>query len=290
MATTKTPTAFDVEVSAHGLGYNKPQQMGNALWLPMFLMAVMAFPVALILSWVRASTIADATTAADVEDAAQLGHWIAAFGFIGFLAVFAAISFAVARILGRFRKGGGDIQEATGSNVQTLKMPKTAKVFMASMMMGMMIIAVAVVLHFIAASNVGTWELESVERWARVLEGFRRLGVGLYLFGIAFGLGTIIQVLRFQSSRIRQLPQGVYEHTRRHYVAGNTGAALRGGSWRATSANSGDAVQFPRTRTNSGGRAASPCGASPRLDSRDRLRGAAASRSSVGSGKDDPRW
>ena len=180
--------------------------MGNALWLPMFLMAVMAFPVALILSWVRASTIADATTAADVEDAAQLGHWIAAFGF---LAVFAAISFAVARILGRFRKGGGDIQEATGSNVQTLKMPKTAKVFMASMMMGMMIIAVAVVLHFIAASNVGTWELESVERWARVLEGFRRLGVGLYLFGIAFGLGTIIQVLRFQSSRIRQLPQGV---------------------------------------------------------------------------------
>ena len=209
MATTKTPTAFDVEVSAHGLGYNKPQQMGNALWLPMFLMAVMAFPVALILSWVRASTIADATTAADVEDAAQLGHWIAAFGFIGFLAVFAAISFAVARILGRFRKGGGDIQEATGSNVQTLKMPKTAKVFMASMMMGMMIIAVAVVLHFIAASNVGTWELESVERWVRVLEGFRRLGVGLYLFGIAFGLGTIIQVLRFQSSRIRQLPQGV---------------------------------------------------------------------------------
>ncbi len=206
MTTTKTRPEFDAEVSGKSLGYNKPQKMGNRMWAPMFIMAVMAFPVALILAFVRASTIADASSAADIEDAAQLGHYIAAFGFIGFLGVFSAISFAVARILGRFRKGGGDIQEATGSNVQTLKMPVTAKLFIASMAMGMMIIAGAVVLHFVAASNVGTWELESVERWARVLEGFRRFGVGLYLFGIALGLGTIIHVLRFQSIRIRQLP------------------------------------------------------------------------------------
>jgi len=39
-----------------------------------------------------------------------------------------------------------------------------------------------------------------------VLEGFRRFGVGLYLLGIALGLGTIIHLLRFQSIRIRQLP------------------------------------------------------------------------------------
>jgi len=197
-----TSTTFDVEVSNQGLGYNKPQKMGNRLWAPMFAMAVMAFPVALILSFVRASDIADG----DFESAAELGHYVAAFGFIGFLAVFTAISFAVARILGRFRKGGGDIQEATGSRVQTLKMPVSAKAFIASMAMGMGMTAIAVVLHFVAASNVGTWSLESVERWARVLEGFRRLGVGLYLFGIALGLGTIIQVLRFQSIRIRQLP------------------------------------------------------------------------------------
>ena len=204
--TTTTADGFAVEISDRGLYYNAPQKMGNRLWAPMFLMAVMAFPVALILSFVRASTIADASSAADIEDAAQLGHLIAGVGFIGFLAVFAAISFAVARILGRFRKGGGEVQEATGSKVQTLKMPNTAKAFMLSMMMGMMVIAVAVVLHFVAAGNVGTWSLESVERWARVLEGFRRLGVAVYLFGIALGLGTIIHVLRFQSIRIRQLP------------------------------------------------------------------------------------
>lgn len=200
-----TKTEFDYEVSTQGLGYNRPQQMGNRLWLPMFVMAVMAFPVALILSWVRASTIASASGPADFEDAAQLGHLVAAFGFIGFLAIFAAISFAIARILGRFRKGGGDIQEAVGDEVQTLKMPATVRIFMLFMMMGMMTIAIAVVLHFVAASNVGSWELESVARWGEVLEGFRRFGVAMYLFGIAFGLGSIVHVLRFQTLRVSQL-------------------------------------------------------------------------------------
>ena len=122
------------------------------------------------------------------------------------MAVFSAVSFAIARILGTFRKGGGEVQETAGTQVQTLKMPKTARVFMGSMLMGMMTILVAVILHFVAAANVGTWSAESLGRWAEVLEGLRRLGVALYLFGITFGLGTIITVLRFQASRVRELP------------------------------------------------------------------------------------
>jgi len=203
--TTRTADGFDVDVSDHGLGYNAPQKMGNRMWAPMFALAVMAFPVALILSFVRASTIADASTPGDFEDAARLGHLVAGFGFIGFLAVFASISFTIARILGRFRKGGGEFQEAVGGGVETLKMPGAARIFMAFMMMGMMTMGAAVVFHFIAASNVGTWSLETVERWGIVLEGFRRLGVALYLFGIAFGLGTIITVIRFQTLRIGRL-------------------------------------------------------------------------------------
>lgn len=198
-------TEFDYEVTESGPGYNRPQKMGNRLWAPMFAMAIMAFPVALILSWVRAATIADASGPADIEDAARLGHLVAAFGFIGFLAIFAAISFTIARILGRFRKGGGQVQESVGSEVHTLRMPVTAKIFMVFMMMGMMTIGVAVVLHFVVAANIGTWSLESVARWAEVLEGFRRFGVAMYLFGIAFGLGTIPHVLRFQTIRVGQL-------------------------------------------------------------------------------------
>ena len=117
--------------------------------------------------------------------------------------------FAIARILCAFRKGGGDVQETIGDEVETLKMPVTAKIFMAFMMMGMMTIGAAVVLHFVAAANAGTWAPESVVRWAEVLEAFRRIGVAMYLFGIVFGLGTIIQVLRFQAIRIRELADRV---------------------------------------------------------------------------------
>ena len=77
---------------------------------------------------------------------------------------------------------------------------------MASTAMGMMMmIIIAVVLHFVAAANVGIWSTESLARGAEVLEVFRRMGVALYLFGIAFGLGTIITVLRSQAGRVREL-------------------------------------------------------------------------------------
>lgn len=205
MANTNT---YDYEVSSTGPGYNKPQEMGRKLWAPMFLMALMAFAAGIALAISRASIVSD--FGVTDEGALRLSHLIPAVQFIGFLAVFSAVSFAIARILGAFRKGGGEVQEAAGAQVQTLQMPKTAKLFMASMAMGMMIILAMVVLHFVAAANVRTWSIETLVRWGEVLEGFRRLGVALYLFGITFGLGTIITVLRFQAGRVRQLPAEVH--------------------------------------------------------------------------------
>ena len=202
--TTSTKTEFTYAATDKGPGYNKPQKMGRKLWAPMFAMGLMGFVIGVILSWARAAEIASSSPSANTIE--SLGHLVPAFMFIGFFGTFSAISFAIARILGAFRKGGGEVQETTGSTVQTLRMPTTAKIFMLSMAMGMMILGVAVVLHFVAAGSASSWSAESAERWAIVLEGFRRLGVVLYLFGIAFGLGTIIIVLRFQSARIRQLP------------------------------------------------------------------------------------
>jgi hypothetical protein len=200
--TTATPR-LAIKTTAKSPGYALPHKMGRALWAPMWLMSLMAFAVGFVLATARAGIVAD-FGAADAG-AQRLSHLVPAFMFIGFLAVFAAVSFAVARILGAFRKGGGDVQETAGSDVETLKMPATARVFMGMMMMGMMLIAVMVVLHFVAAGNVGTWSAETLESWAISLEGFRRLGVAMYLFGIAFGLGTIITVLHYQSGRIREL-------------------------------------------------------------------------------------
>lgn len=197
---------FDVKVSNRSLGYNPPQKMGKALWSPFLLMAIMAFGVGFILAIVRSAEVADRVNF-DPVTAAQLQHLVPSFMFLGFLSVFAAISFAIARILGEFRKGGGDVQETTGSKVQTLRMPATAKIFMLFMAMGMMVLLGSVILHWIAAGAVDTANLErAAGEWSEWLEAFRRIGVAMYLFGIAFGLGTIITVLRFQSVRIRELP------------------------------------------------------------------------------------
>ena len=198
---------FQVVVADRGLGRNLPQRMGRSLWGPMLVMALMAFPVAVILAIVRASLIASAGAP---ETIAALEHVTAGVMFIGFMAVLSAVSFAIARILGEFRAGGGLVQETAGVKVQTLRMPGTAKLMLFLMMMGMMLVLVPVVLHFVvAATVVGPSEaaLTSAEQWFVALEGVRRLGIGAYLLGIAFGLATIIRVLRFQSTRIGELSQ-----------------------------------------------------------------------------------
>lgn len=200
-----TLRTFDVETSRRSLGYNLPQRVGRALWAPMLAMALMAFPAGVILGIIRADEI---STGGAADTIAALKHVQAGVMFIGFASVFAAISFAIARILGQFRDGGGRLQEASGRVVETLKMPLTAKVFLGTMMMAMMTILVAVVLHFVFAADISNTaaSLELSEERFTVLEGVRRIGVAMYLVAIAFGLATIVHVLRFQSIRVRELP------------------------------------------------------------------------------------
>ncbi len=195
---------FDVEVTNRSPGYNLPQRVGIKLWLPMLVMALMAFPAAVILGIIRADEISTGGSAETIETLRQVQ--VGAM-MIGFASVFGAVSFAIARILGQFRKGGGDLQEASGRRVVTLKMPVTAKVFLATMMMAMMTLLGAAVLHFVFAADVSstTASLElSAERFT-VLEGVQRVGIAMYLVAITLGLATIAQVLRFQSSRVREL-------------------------------------------------------------------------------------
>jgi hypothetical protein len=197
------PDGFHVVESEHSLGYNVPQKAGRRLWLPMFVMALMGWTVGIILAIVEA-----ATDRSDVNTLQNLGHLIPAFMFIGFLGVFSAIVFAVARILGEFRRGGGDVQELAGSDVQTLKMPGTAKAMLGFMMMGMMAMVAGIVANFVgAAAYDGTVPADITDSAAvgAAASGLRRMGVALYLTGIAFGLGTIIEVLRFQAIRIREV-------------------------------------------------------------------------------------
>lgn len=206
MAASATHASFNTVASTRSLGRNMPQRIGHMLWAPMLAMALMAFAAGFVLAAIRANEIADAGGA---DTIAQLEHVSTGFMFLGFAAVFAAISFAIARILGEFRAGGGEVQEATGRTVQTPKMPLTAKAFIVLMAMAMMTLVAAVILHFIFAADIEATatSLEDAEQRAVVLSGVRRIAVGVYLFAILLGLATIVQVLRFQSIRIRELPR-----------------------------------------------------------------------------------
>jgi len=206
VSTTTSSSAFKVDVTDRGLGRNLPQRLGKALWGPMLAMAVMAFPVGVVLGAIRADEIA---TGGSESTIAALGHAIPAVNFIGFASVFAAITFAIARILGEFRVGGGVVQEAAHTSVKTLKMPATAKLMIGGMMMAMMGLVAAVVLHFVAASAIAggsSYALNHSEQWSTWLEGARRTGVGVYLLSITLGLASIVEVVRFQAIRIRELP------------------------------------------------------------------------------------
>ena len=188
-----------------------PQKMGRVLWKPMLVMAVMAFPIAAILAIVRASAVADGDQQSTV---AALDQFVPAVMFIGFASVFAAIVFAIARILGTLRTGGGQVQETAGRRVLTLKMPGTAKAMIVLMMMAMMMLVFAIIVHIVLgivvadAVNLGKLStIDTVESWATWIEGLRRFGVAVYLISAALGLATIIRVLRFQSQRVRELPE-----------------------------------------------------------------------------------
>lgn len=203
---TITHDGLRLHVSERTLGWNLPQRIGRVLWLPMLLMAVMAFPIGAILGGVRASTIADGGASTTI---AALGQFIPAVNFLGFAAVFAAISFAIARILGEFRDGGGRVQEAAGRRVETPVMPASAKAFIALMAVAMMTLLAAVVGHVIlgvGAADGDASVLADLERWSLWLEAVRRFGIATYLLSISLGLATIVTVLRFQAIRIRRLP------------------------------------------------------------------------------------
>ena len=202
--TTLTIDDFTTETTVQAPDRNLPQKAGRALWAPMFAMSLVGFAVGMGLAIARSNMISNGD---DPLQIAAYGQYIPAAMFFGFAMVFAAISFAIAKILGEFRVGGGSVQEAAHSDVKTLKMPGTAKAFLAGMMMAMMIILVAVALHVLAGVAIAGGGVDAIlaEQWTIWLEAARRFGTVLYLFSIMLGLITIVKVIQFQSFRIREV-------------------------------------------------------------------------------------
>ena len=200
-----TTVEFRYDVTATSPEANLPQRIGAKLWLPMLAMALMAFPAALALAIARSTTIADGGSPTTI---AALGHYVPGVMFLGFASVFAAISFAIARIMGQFRTGGGALQAAAHRRVETLHTPGTGKAFIALMAIGMMALIGAVAAHLAVGVGTasGSISIAKAGQWAIWLEGVRRVGVATFLLSIGFGLATIFTVVRFQTARLQELP------------------------------------------------------------------------------------
>lgn len=167
-------------------------RMARVLWLPMLVMGAMAVMIGTVLSFIQVGT-------EDSTDFVRLGAWTQGVQFMGEGLVLSGISFLLGTILASLRSGGGEVQQALGVTVKTLKMPLSAKIFIALMAMGMMLSIVQFVLYLVAA------EVDSPAAWFAWLGPLRELALGLLLSGIVLALYTIGTVLGFQFSRLREL-------------------------------------------------------------------------------------
>ncbi|MEX2279206.1 MAG: hypothetical protein WEA76_03860 [Acidimicrobiia bacterium] len=164
-------------------------RMAKAMWRPMLAMGFMAVAVGFVtsLAWAQTGGIVALS-------------WTQGLQFLGEGMLLAGVGFLLGTILWAIRTGGGEVQQGLGVAVKTLKMPTTAKVFVALMMLGLMVSMAQFVGYLIvAAGGVDT------AAWLAFLGPLRELALGLILAGITMALVTIGNVLRFQFDRIIEI-------------------------------------------------------------------------------------
>ena len=164
--------------------------MARRLWKPMLAMGYMAVVAGLVTSLVWSADEASTAAAA----------WTQGLQFLGEGLLLAGISFLLGTILGSLREGGGEVQEALGLTVKTLKMPTTAKVFIGLMALGVMAAMLQFVLYLVVAGGV-----DNTAAWFAWLGPLREVSLGLILSGVVMALVTIGNVLGFQFDRIKEI-------------------------------------------------------------------------------------
>ena len=172
-------------------------RLARAMWLPMLSMGAMALTAGLISSLVWA----DRTPG--TESFRQAAAFTQGIEFLGETLLLSGIAFLLGSILAGLREGGGEVQSSLGLPVTTLKMPATAKAFVALMMMGMMMGIAQFVLYVGQLSNAD--EPASFASWMNWLGPLRELALGLILAGIVLALVTIGNVLSFQFNRVNSI-------------------------------------------------------------------------------------
>lgn len=165
-------------------------RMARTLWFPMLGMGAMAVLAGLIASFVWTGDPSSVAAAA----------WTQGLQFLGEAFILAGIAFLLGSILASLREGGGEVQQALGLPVQTLRMPTTAKLFIGLMAVGLMAGILQFVLYGVVAAGV-----DNPPAWFAWLGPFREFSLAMILSGIVLALVTIGNVLGFQFDRIRSI-------------------------------------------------------------------------------------
>jgi hypothetical protein len=169
-------------------------RMARKMYAPMLAMGPMLVALGLVLAIVQSNRSGDAGTFA------ELGAWVQGTQFLGEGLIVAGISFLLGTILASLRSGGGEVQEALGVPVKTLRMPATAKAFVGLMGLGLMTAVAQLVLYLVAA-----YADVDQQAWFAFLAPLREFALGTLLLGIVLALYTIGTVLGFQFGRIKEL-------------------------------------------------------------------------------------
>lgn len=172
-------------------------RMARLLWAPMLLMGAMLVALGLVAGYAAAGNV-------DIDPAVvRAGRaWMQGLQFLGEGALLSGISLLLGTILGAIRAGGGEVQESLGLTVQTLRMPASAKLFVALMMAGLMVEIVQFVLYASIATISDTTVYAATSTW---LGPLREFGLGLLLSGIVLALATIARALGFQFGRVTEI-------------------------------------------------------------------------------------
>lgn len=191
---SKTPSAVSTRYGTATVTPTPPAELGihkmaKTMWRPMLAMGIMAVAIGFFISlaWSNTGSLAAST-------------WTQGLQFLGEGMLLAGVSFLLGTILWAIRTGGGDVQHGLGVAVKTLEMPKTAKVFVGLMMLGLMLAVAQFVGYLIvAAGGVNT------AAWLAFLGPLRELALALILAGITMALVTIGNVLQFQFDRVIEI-------------------------------------------------------------------------------------
>jgi len=164
--------------------------MAKRMWAPMLVMGYMSVIVGLFISFAWAGDTGSVALSSSTQGLQFLGEGLLLGG----------ISFLLGTILASLREGGGEVQKALGLTVKTLTMPKTAKVFVAVMALGVMVAMAQFVLYLVVAAGGVDPAV-----WFAWLGPLREAGLGVILSGIVMALVTIGNVLGFQFDRMTEI-------------------------------------------------------------------------------------